>query len=202
MRVSRRQAAANRERVVGAAAELFRVHGLDGVSIADIMRSAGLTHGGFYGQFTSKEVLAEEACADGVRRSVAAICASAAEPPDAAEDSRTEQRTALRRVLDAYLSAERRDRPQEGCTLAALAGDAGRGSPQLQGVFAAGVLDMARALGSVESGLPADDEAAPLDLPLLAAMVGAVVLSRAVHAADAALSDRILAETKERLADR
>src|SRR5262249_60320347 len=63
MRVTREQAAANRERVLDAASMLFRRHGFDGIGVADIMKAAGLTHGGFYGQFASKEELAAEACA-------------------------------------------------------------------------------------------------------------------------------------------
>ena len=63
MRVTREQAAANRERVLDAASTLFRKHGFDGVGVADIMKAAGLTHGGFYGQFASKEDLAAEAFA-------------------------------------------------------------------------------------------------------------------------------------------
>jgi TetR/AcrR family transcriptional repressor of nem operon len=200
MRVSRQQAAANRERVLDTAGELFRRHGLDGVSIADIMKAAGLTHGGFYGQFASKEALAEEACARGVHASIAAIHDSAAGPPGTAANGGS-RRDALRRVLDDYLSVHRRDNPQDGCTVAALAADSGRSSPQMQDVFVSGVTGMAKALGSVTGEPPADNACAPPDFPALAAMIGAMTLSRAVHAADPALADRILSETKERLAD-
>ncbi|MGW7674532.1 TetR/AcrR family transcriptional regulator [Streptomyces sp. NPDC054775] len=200
MRVSRQQAAANRERVLDTAGWLFRQHGLDGVSIADIMRAAGLTHGGFYGHFTSKEALAEEVCARGVHASVAALHDSAAGPPGTAANG-SGRRDALRRVLDDYLSAGRRDDPQEGCTVATLAADAGRSSPQMQDVFVVGVTGMAEVMGSVTGESPADGASTSPDFPALAAMVGAMILSRAVHAADPALADRILSETKERLAD-
>ncbi|MET8405550.1 TetR/AcrR family transcriptional regulator [Streptomyces sp900116325] len=200
MRVSRQQAAANRERVLDTAGELFRRHGLDGVSIADIMKAAGLTHGGFYNQFASKEALAEEACACGVRASVAALYDSAAGPPGASADGGSRQ-DALRRVLDDYLSVRRRDDPQEGCTVAALAADAGRSSPQMQDVFVSGVTGMAQAMGSVTGDPSADGVSASPDFPALAAMVGAMILSRAVHASDPALSDRILEETSQYLAD-
>ena len=63
MRVTREQAAANREKVLHLAGTLFRQHGFDGIGVADIMKRAGLTHGGFYGQFSSKDDLAAEACA-------------------------------------------------------------------------------------------------------------------------------------------
>ena len=57
MKVSREQAAANRERILDVATRLFRERGLDGIGVADLMREAGLTHGGFYGHFASKEDL-------------------------------------------------------------------------------------------------------------------------------------------------
>ena len=63
MRVTREQAAANREKVLHLAGTLFRQHGFDGIGVADIMKRAGMTHGGFYGQFSSKDDLAAEACA-------------------------------------------------------------------------------------------------------------------------------------------
>ena len=63
MKVTREQAAENRQRVVETAARLFREKGFDGIGVADLMKTAGLTHGGFYGQFSSKEDLAAQACA-------------------------------------------------------------------------------------------------------------------------------------------
>src|SRR5690349_21422705 len=60
VRVTREQADANREKILDAAGMLFRLHGYDGIGVADIMKRAGLTHGGFYGHFASKEQLAAE----------------------------------------------------------------------------------------------------------------------------------------------
>src|SRR5438046_7832753 len=71
MKVSREQAAQNRERIVEAAAQLFRERGFDGVGVADLMREAGLTHGGFYGHFSSKADLIAEASACALTRSLA-----------------------------------------------------------------------------------------------------------------------------------
>src|SRR5215207_7239218 len=62
MKVSREQAARNRERILDAAAQLFRERGFEGIGVADLMKEAGLTHGGFYGHFSSKEDLVAEAC--------------------------------------------------------------------------------------------------------------------------------------------
>ncbi len=60
MRVTREQAAANREKILAAAGLLFRERGFDGIGVADIMKRAGLTHGGFYGHFASKDDLGAE----------------------------------------------------------------------------------------------------------------------------------------------
>src|SRR5712671_3496602 len=69
MKVSREQAADNRERILDTAARLFREKGFDGIGVADLMQGAGLTHGGFHGQFTSKEDLAAHACERALERS-------------------------------------------------------------------------------------------------------------------------------------
>src|SRR5260370_27815802 len=68
MKVSREQAAANRERIVEVAGKLFRENGFDGIGVADLMRAAGLTHGGFYGHFKSKDDLGGEACSRAMAR--------------------------------------------------------------------------------------------------------------------------------------
>ena len=70
MKVSREQAAQNRERILDAAAQLFRERGFDGIGVADLMEAAGLTHGGFYGHFSSKEDLMAQACARALTRSL------------------------------------------------------------------------------------------------------------------------------------
>ena len=71
MKVSREQAAQNRDRIVEAAAQLFRERGFEGIGVADLMKEAGLTHGGFYGHFSSKEDLIAEASARALTRSLA-----------------------------------------------------------------------------------------------------------------------------------
>ncbi|MFD6285795.1 TetR/AcrR family transcriptional regulator [Streptomyces sp. NPDC060205] len=189
MRVSRQQAAVNRERVLDVASALFRVNGFNGVSIADIMRTSGLTHGGFYGQFDSKEALIEESCSRGVQNSIAEVQREPTSPTGPTASG------SLGDVLDDYVSASHRDNPQSRCTVAALANDAGRAPTELQSIFASGVTGMARALGAASSRASGEDEAAP-DYFLLAGMVGAIVLSRAVRDADPALSDRILKDTR------
>src|SRR3954465_15466881 len=81
MKVSREQAAANRERIVETAAQLFRERGFEGIGVADLMNKAGLTHGGFYGHFASKEDLIAEASARALMRSLAALSTVAERAP-------------------------------------------------------------------------------------------------------------------------
>jgi len=68
MKVSRIQEAENHERILDVATRLFRERGIDGIGVADLMKAAGLTHGGFYGHFKSKEDLVAQACARAVLR--------------------------------------------------------------------------------------------------------------------------------------
>src|SRR5882672_2505623 len=96
MKVTREQAAANRDRIVEAAGALFRRHGFDGIGVADIMKAAGLTHGGFYGHFASKEDLAAEACAHARR-----------DPWASRMDAPPEQR--LEGIVQSYLAPRHRD---------------------------------------------------------------------------------------------
>ena len=77
MKVSREQAAKNRERIVEAAAQLFRERGFEGIGVADLMKEAGLTHGGFYGHFSSKDDLIAEASARSLF-GASAMCAALA----------------------------------------------------------------------------------------------------------------------------
>ena len=115
MRVSKEQAAANREQIVHQAARLFRERGFDGIGVAELMKNAGLTHGGFYGHFDSKEQLMAEACeyAIGVTGRRWRRLVSDSDGPS--------MDTLARR----YLSKRHRDAPGDGCVLAALAGAEG-----------------------------------------------------------------------------
>src|SRR2546428_10500465 len=109
MRVSRAEAEQNRERIIEVAGRLFRERGFDGIGVADLMKAAGLTHGGFYRHFASKEDLMAQACARALEGSLDAM------RQVTAHDSGH----ALSAVASAYLSPEHRDGPGEGCALAA-----------------------------------------------------------------------------------
>src|SRR5437763_1931682 len=122
MKVSREQAAENRERIVETAAQRFRERGFEGIGVADLMNEAGLTHGGFYGHFSSKEDLIAEASTRALRSSLAALSAVA------------ERATGdpLSAVAGAYLTGKHRDNPGAGCLLAALGPDVSRQGPAVR----------------------------------------------------------------------
>ena len=105
MKVSREQAALNRERIVDVAARLFREKGYDGIGVADLMKSAGLTHGGFYGHFASKEDLMIEACQHALNKSLEGWRAKVASDPQ----------RALPAIIENYLTTRHRDQPGGGC---------------------------------------------------------------------------------------
>src|SRR2546423_14430520 len=127
MRVSRTQAAENRETVINVASRLFREHGFDGIGLKDLMKGAGLTQGAFYKQFASKDDLAAQAS----RRAMASAFnrlspAAAANPHDP-----------LGAVLALYLTTEHRDERMDRCPVAALASDADRQGADVKESFAA-----------------------------------------------------------------
>ena len=183
MKVSREQAAQNRRRIVEVAGRLFRENGYDGIGVADIMKGAGLTHGGFYGHFGSKDELAAEA-------SAAALESKAAfwNPPGSPSPE------SLRTFVAGYLSPEHRDNPGSGCALPALGADVAREPATVRHAFTDGVRGRIDALARL---LPGRGKAAQRRkaLATLAGVVGALTLARAVS--DPELSDEILAAATE-----
>ncbi|MGA5195381.1 TetR/AcrR family transcriptional regulator [Streptomyces exfoliatus] len=183
-RVSQAQAEENRRRVVDTASRLFREQGTQ-VSVADLMKAAGLTHGAFYKQFASKEALVDEATAHAfdelARRQTAGL---------AQYDGRRE--AAQRALIDAYLSVEHRDDAADGCPVAALATDIARegGGPEARRVYAEGVADFAGFLGD-------DDDQD--GIVRLCTLFGALVLSRATKGSP--LSEEILAAARAALTE-
>lgn len=161
-RVSKLQAGANRGRVVETAARMFQRHGVSGVCIADLMAQAGLTHGGFYRQFASKDDLAAEACTHAMDRAIAAWRAiAAAHPP--------QERLAA--LTENYLAG---DLDRHRCPMPAIAGDVAREptDSKLRQAFTQGVRNLADVL--------AGDADRTRALRNLAAMVGAVALARGI----------------------
>ncbi|MDR2333916.1 MAG: TetR/AcrR family transcriptional regulator [Burkholderiaceae bacterium] len=192
MKVSKTQAAENREGIVEAAARLYREKGLDGVGVAEITRDAGLTHGGLYRHFESKDALAREACLRAFEWTITPL--EGLEPPS----SDTASATKLHTLVHSYLSASHRDHPGEGCPAAALAADAARAGPEMSEVFAQGV---ERNIQRFMRILEGDDAATRArTIVTLSSMVGALVLARATAAGNPALSEEILATLRQQLA--
>jgi TetR/AcrR family transcriptional repressor of nem operon len=187
MRVSREQAAKNRERVLDVASRLFRERGFDGVGVAELMRAAGLTHGGFYGQFASKDDLIAQACERSISAGLERWSRLAADAP----------RGALRAIAANYLSAAHRDGPGAGCLLAALGTEASRQAAPVRRAVTDGVRSLVAALTRFG---PGRSEAARREraIATFASLVGAMVLARAVD--DAELSDEILAAVSASIA--
>lgn len=167
MKVTRAQAQANRQRVLGVAGEKFRERGYDGIGVAELMQAAGLTHGGFYGQFPSKRALAAEATAT----------AFADSSPLWSEALAIGGTAGLAHLLRGYLSIQHRDARALGCPLAALGTDVPRQGGEIAAAFADGLRDR---LAVTEALLPAGSEARGQALAMLATLVGALILSRTV----------------------
>ncbi len=184
MRVTREKAAENRERVIAEAARLFREKGYNGVGVADIMNAAELTHGGFYGQFESKEELAVHACN-------AANAKSAQVWRNIAEKSADNLLPAL---VDHYLTRKHCDKPATGCAFAALAVDAARQGGPMREAFTDGLLPLIEVLAqAMPKG--SKTQRKRMALAKMSELVGAVILARAVHDGD--LSDEILASVRK-----
>lgn len=176
MKVTREKVTENRRRILDAASRLFRTKGFDTVTVAEVMQSAGLTHGGFYGHFSSKDDLIGQTLAH-------CLTAGSDEPFD------------LQAYVAQYLSAEHRDNPADGCPFAALAAYVQRQGPDARTAMS----DGARALiGRMTAGQNALAGTGPSIICSWAAMVGAMILARAVDDPD--LSDRILEETRNLVA--
>jgi TetR/AcrR family transcriptional repressor of nem operon len=179
MKVSREQAAENRERILDVAARLFRERGFDGIGVADLMKSAGLTHGGFYGPFKSKEDLAAQACARALGNSAKKWDRLIAEHAD----------DPLKAVAASYLSARHRDDAGNGCAFATLGAEAPRRESAVRRAFTAGLTALIERLTQIVPGR-ASAMRRRKALATMASFVGAMVLARAVD--DKALSSEIL----------
>lgn len=168
---------ATHDRIVAVAARAIRRSGYDGTGVADIMKEAGLTHGGFYAHFESREAMLAEAA----RRACAESAAAVAEVVAGASPD-----TALVSALTAYLSREHLERVEVGCPLAALGSETARQAPEVRRVATRHIKEMIDLVArqSPDWGRPGAHERA---LVTVATMVGALMLARAVD--DPGLSD-------------
>lgn len=198
-RITQEQKQLNREKIVSAAGEGFRTRGIDGIGIEELMKSAGMTHGGFYNHFSSKDELALEVLHQGFTESLDALDAIRKAHPRSA-------RAAVNDMVDGYVSAQHRDRPEDGCASAALVTDAGRHGVAAQTEYQRGLegyfdaitemlLDRARQSGAELGPAEAREQA----IALFSQMVGSLVISRAVTEAAPDLSAEILTANRKQL---
>ncbi|MGH8688810.1 MAG: TetR/AcrR family transcriptional regulator [Burkholderiales bacterium] len=166
------------ERIVKLAADLFRERGIDGISVADLMQAAGLTHGGFYRHFDSREALVAEAVERALREGGAVTDAIASQP-----------RATIGALVDAYLSLVHRDKLASSCAVTTLAGDVARSGRRTRAAYTGQVDRYVRLIGKLIEHLP-QKQRRTRSLSALATLVGAVSMSRAVN--DEKLSREIL----------
>jgi TetR/AcrR family transcriptional repressor of nem operon len=191
MRVSRQKAAENRERIIDAAGALLRANGFSGIGVADIMKAANLTHGGFYGHFESKDDLVAQACRKVTAKAAENWEKTAAKSPD---DS-------YAALLTHYLRPRHRDEPGQGCCFAALGADAARSSAIVQDAFADGLEPLIDLLAKSAPG-KTKAERRRRGVAAMAGLVGALLLARAVGTGtNKELSDELLDATRRELLD-
>lgn len=175
MRYSAKETAAKHERIVQEASRLFRERGFENVTVGEVMKAAGLTHGAFYAHFESKQALQEAAVAYGQ-----ALSAGRARNSGPTKKGR-------QAYADRYLSQSHRDNPGDGCTMAALAPEIARSTPELRAAFERGLEEILSAGGGERK------EA----IFQTAALLGGIALARAVE--NPQLSDEILATVRQKL---
>ena len=177
MRKSKAEAAETRKRIVAAAAAEFRKNGIVATGLADLMKAAGLTHGGFYKHFESKDQLVAEACAEAGRALAERVAAN----------------TAKGSAVASYLSARHRDNPADGCPLAALGPELARCDEKTRAVATAGFERLVGILAGQFGELP-PEEARRRALVSASTMIGALAMARMVT--DPELSAEILREAE------
>jgi TetR/AcrR family transcriptional repressor of nem operon len=188
LRLTKEQAEANRQLIVETASRMFRLHGMENVAVADIMKESGFTHGGFYNHFKSKDELAAEAIAsafDVVANDLWEKLASGKHPQES-----------LSSFVARYLSPAHRDAKSGGCPASALCVDAARNGKTVQTAFAKGIetyLDIIAAQMGGDEPEARQQQA----IALFSGLVGAMMLSRAVKKSDPTLSDELLSSARK-----
>ena len=186
MRVSKKQAAENREALLQAANRLFRQRGIDGVGVAEIAYEAGLTHGALYAHFPSKEALAAEAFSHGFAGNMANTKAWAREQDRSFEEH-----------LGGLISTHMRDDWEAGCPMAASASEIGRQGRAISASFTQAFEQLAAMIdASLKDAIPLTKRRR-LAIAAVAAEIGAIAASRAVAKTDPALADEVLEAVRE-----
>lgn len=183
MRRSKAATAESRRTITETASRLFRARGLEGVGVADIMQAAGMTHGGFYRHFPSKEALVAEAMAHAFGE-----VGSRLELNDAA-DGTNHLAVKLRAYVEDYLSAGHVVHSEQGCPMAAVGSEAPHAGGEVGASFAEGTEHLVQRLTTALANASATPREAALRL--LSSLVGTIVIARAVGAV--ALQNEVIA---------
>ena len=181
MRKSKEEAAETRARIIRKASKEFNQHGIAGTGLADVMKSAGLTHGGFYKHFQSKDELVAEAFERSLEKSFQALEHSADEGE-------------IAELINEYLSRVHRDNFDNACPLPALGTELWRAGGKTRQKASEGVLRFVSLVEKHLKDLPAKDRRSRAHA-IVAALVGSMMLSRIVT--DPKLSDRLLRDTRD-----
>jgi TetR/AcrR family transcriptional regulator, transcriptional repressor for nem operon len=190
MRYSREHKLETHARIVKKASVRLREKGAHGIGVADLMKDAGLTHGGFYAHFDSREALVIEAFADAMDRSTERWRKLAEQtPPD--------QRLAT--IVESYLTPVHRDDPGHGCAIPTLGAEIARESPKTRKAFAAKLEQMIDMLSAQISELPRK-AARKQAMAAIATMMGTLVLARIAGSGE--FSDEILGAGRDAVLDR
>lgn len=172
MRYDKDHKAETHKRVVEVASRRFRKDGIEATGVVDLMADAGLTHGGFYAHFSSKETLVREALQTASEKSRARLQRQI-------EEARTAGQDPLENIVRIYLTPAHRDRPDRGCSIAALGTEIARRPRKTKDAFAEG---LEKTLGLIESTLPeaASPQRKQTAVAIFSIMIGALQMSRAV----------------------
>ncbi|HSI46034.1 MAG TPA: TetR/AcrR family transcriptional regulator [Methylophilus sp.] len=187
MRVSRAKSVENKELVLETATRLFKTHGFDGIGVADLMKEAGLTVGGFYKNFASKEDLVAQVCQRAGDQSLNRWEAHISNP---------EVTEPLHRIANAYLSTQNRDQLATTCLFSTLAAEVPRHDDAVKKVFEAGVDSTIQLLSKIMPGETAEEKRVNA-IATFTQWLGSLILARA--AGTGALSQEILDVAKARL---
>lgn len=191
MGASKAAKAATHERILDIAAARIRSDGIDGLAVADLMKEAGMTHGGFYRHFDSQDQLFAEAAQRALTRgSEWTVAAGHIGGP-----------RGYGKLVDAYLSALHRDQPESGCGIAGIAADVARTSGPARASYTSQVRECLRIVASLLDDL--DQESAEREAALtVSALVGAITITRALGDSDISreLLTNVASALKQRLA--
>ncbi|WJQ78953.1 TetR/AcrR family transcriptional regulator [Brevibacillus brevis] len=168
-----------REKIVGSAADAFRKKGIKEVSVPQIMKGAGLTHGGFYAHFANKDQLVAETCRKAIGETIALLKSVADHKED---DSK------IQTVIDYYLSTTRRDKLEKSCILPTLSSEISRSSDEIRETFTE---EFTRFISFISGMVGNNDQKS---MAIISAMVGSLLLARSVNNAE--LSQNILDASK------